>query len=304
MMLNTWRWVVVALLCASATGWAAQAERRGSAAVTPPSHLRELVAQKRALLSQLLGDSLAAARIAASGHPQALQSMGGAREQYVRALAVLQAGDLGTANEMFNEAIWMIGIARQLAPDPLSRGNELRERNESLLASIESMGKAYLTHLSHLGRHESEDAAWRKITGLIAEARALAGSRLAESNRALLQAEYELLAAFSAVLSTKNVDYTPHFSDQKDEFQFEFERNRSYDDLIPLAIAELKPPADAIRLIARHVESNRVLRDSAQRLATARNYQGALNNIRNGTAELQRALLAAGLVVPQEESVK
>lgn len=304
MMSADWRLAVIALSCASVAGWAAQGEHKGSAAAIPLSHLRELVAQKKALLNQLFGDVPAAARIAASGHAQAQQSMNGAHEQYLKALTVLQTGDLNNANELFNEAIWMIGIARQLAPDTSNRSNELRERNERLLASIESLGKSYHTHLSHLGRHESEDTAWRKVASLIAEARTFPESRMAEANRALLQAEYELLAAFSAVMSTKSIDYTPHFSDQKDEFQFELERNRSYGDLIPLTIAEFKPSGQAIRLIARYVESNRVFRDTAQQLATARNYQSALNNMRNGTAELRRALLAAGLVVPQEESNK
>lgn len=296
-----WKLVVVALLYCSAAGWAAQPERKSGVTAASSLHLRELVMQKQAFLNQLLGDSLASARIAASGHPQAQQSMGAAREQYIRALAALQSGDLNNANELFNEAIWMIGMARQLAPDPASQGNEQRERYARLLASIESLGNSYNEHLSHLGRGKRDDPAWLKVANLIAKARALAGSQAVEANRTLLQAEYELLAAFGSVLNTKSIDYKLHFSNQKDEFQFEFERNRSYVDLVPLAISEFKPSGEAIKVIARHVESNRALRDAAQRLVTVKNYKGALGNIRNGTAELQRALLAAGLVVPLED---
>lgn len=295
-------WLVLAsLFLASAAGLAAETERKGVPASATALNLRQLVKQKQELLNQLLGDSLAAARINASGNAQAQQFMSGARERYIKAVAVLQSADLGAANELFNEAIWMIGMARRLVPDSLERANEYRARYSQLLSSIESLRRSYRVHLSHLKRGENEDPGWRKVSGLVEEARThAAAERLLEANRALLQAEYNLLAAFGTVFGTTTLDYTPHFSDAKEEFQFEFERNRSYGDLVPMAIAELKPSAQAIGLIARYVESNRVFRDRAQHLAASKNYPEALKNIREATAELQRALLAAGLVVPQE----
>lgn len=297
------RWLLPALLflVAGPAAITAEHERKGASAGAASSDLPQLVKQKQAFLNRLLGDSLAAVRIDASGNAQAQQFMGGARERYMKGVGVLQSGETGAANELFNEAIWMIGMARRLVPDSSDRIHENRVRYSQMLASIESLRKSYRLHLSHLGRSESRDQGWRRVSSLIDEAKAHAGAdRLVEANRSLLQAEYSLLAAFNTVLSARTIDYTPHFSDAKEEFQFEFERNRSYGDLVPLAIAELKPSGDAIKLIARHVESNRALRDRAQQFAANRNLQAALQSIRDGTAELQRALLAAGLVTPQE----
>jgi len=297
------RWLLPAMLflVAIPAALAAGHERKGASTGATTSNLPQLVKQKQAFLNRLLGDSLAAARIDASGNAQAQQFMSGARERYMKGVGVLQSGETGAANELFNEAIWMIGMARRLVPDSSDRLNENRARYSQMLASIESLRKSFRLHLSHLGRSESDDPGWRRVSNLIDEAKAHAGAeRLVEANRTLLQAEYGLLAAFNSVLSARTIDYTPHFSDAKDEFQYEFDRNRSYGDLVPLAIAELTPSGDAIKLIARHVESNRALRDRAQQLAANRNFQAALNSIREATEALQRALFAAGLVVPQE----
>lgn len=303
-MKRVYRWLPVAWLClAVSAGLTAEGERRIAPAAPADPHLRELIKQKQAFLDQLIGDSLAAARITASGNAEAQQFMGGARQQYMKAVGVLQSGDLDAANALLNESIWMMGMARRLVVDEAHRINEYRARYEQLLASIESLRTSYRSHLSRLGRSEDEDAGWRTVNRLTEQARALAGAQqLAEANRTLFQAESSLLAAFSSVLGTSTIDYTPRFSDAADEFRFEFERNRNYAELVPLAIAELKPSGDAVRLIARYVESDRAFRDRAQKLAANRNYREALNNIRSGTAELQRALAIAGLSVPQESA--
>ena len=291
--------VVAALYAACPGGFAAEAGRASAPSVAAPT--RQLVEQKQAFVNRLLGDSPAITRIARSGNAQAQQFLSGAREQNAKAVAVLQSGDIGAADAAFNDAIWMIGKALQLVPDPRSRAVEQRVRYAQLLASIESLQGSYRTHLSHLRRAEKEDGAWTTVSRLVEQAKALAATeQVGEANRTLLQAEHDLLAAFGKVLSATTIDYTLHFSDAADEYRFEFDRNRSYSDLVPLAVAELKPSQDATKLIGRYVESNLAMRSMAQQQAAGKNYPEALKNLRAGTAYLQRALLAAGLVVPQE----
>lgn len=293
------------MLLVPALGTTAELKREGAASApeVSPAHLRQLVAQKQAMLGQMLGDSAATARIDASRNAQAQQSLAGARERYLKGMRELDSGNVGGANELFNEAILLLGIARRLAPDAAGRMEEERDRYARLLASIESLGRSYRIHLIHLARSESDDPGWRAVKQLVDTAKTHgSANRLVEANRLLLQAEYALLEAFGGVLRSNAIDYTPHFSDVRDEFQFEYERNQSYSELVPLAIAELKPSADATRLITRYMESSRKLRDQAFQLAGSRKFSEALASIRAGTEELQRALAAAGLVVPKEVS--
>ena len=150
---------------------AAEARRVPDPAAVNPAQTRVLVKQKQVFLDQLLGDSLAVARIDASGNAQAQQFLHGAREFYMKGVGMLHGGDHEGANKSFNEAIWMMGVARQLVPDAAGQGGEQRIRYNQLASGIESLRRSYRTHLSHLGRTEDEDPAARRIAGLVGQAR-------------------------------------------------------------------------------------------------------------------------------------
>jgi hypothetical protein len=290
--------LAASLLAGYAGAAAAQADRPSATGAPSP----ELVRQKQALAQRLLADAPALARIAASGNAEAAQQLERARARHGSASGALQAGDYTAANALLNEAIAAIGRARQLAPDPAGRADEERGRYDQLLAGIDSLRESYREHLSHLGREAGNDAAWATVSQLVERARALAaGQRVGEANRVLLRAESAQLDAFGAVLAGRTLDYTPHFGEPADEFRFELERHRSYVELVPLAVAELRPGADASKLVARYVDRGEQLRRTAQQRAAASDYATALTSIRAGTAYLQRALLAAGLAVPQEQ---
>lgn len=296
MMRGAWWWIAI---LAAATAAGAEGERAAGSAA--PAVTARLVEQKEALVIRLLEDSPAARRIAASGNAQAQQFMSTGREYHRSAAAAMQAGDIRAADGLLNEALWSIGRARQLVPDSMYRVIEYRVRYAQLVASIDSLQESYRGHLGHLGRSAADDAAWKNVAGLVDEAKSFrASERLAEANVLLLKAERGLLAAFSAVLGMNTLDYTMHFATAAEEFRFELERNRSFGELVPLAIAELRPAGDALRLIDRYVESGRMAREAAQQHAAHRDYVAALKAIRGGTAQLERALTAAGLAPPQE----
>lgn len=262
----------------------------------------QLVQQKEAFAARLLADAASLERIAASGHAEAAQLLERARNDYRKALAALQAGELPSANVLLNEVIAAMARTRHLVPDPAARAREEGARHARLMSSVESLRESYREHLSHLGREVQGDAAWRAVSQLLEQARELAAAqRVAEANRRLLQAESVQLDAFGPMLAGKTLDYTPHFSDPADEFRFELERNRDYDALVPLAIAELNPTKSARELAERYVASGLELRRTALRRAATGDYSGALASIRAGTVYLQRALVAAGLTVLEED---
>ncbi len=270
-----------------------------AAAQSAPS--AQLVRQKDLLAARLLADVPALERIGASRNAEAKALVERARGDYGRALAALKSGDTAQANALLNDVIAAMARARHLVPDPEARAREERMRNTQLGASLESLRKSYREHLAHFGREPQSDAAWLSVSRLVEQAADLAGAqRMAEANRLLLQAESLQLDAFGPLLAGKTLIYAPHFSDAADEFRFELERNRDYGELVPLALAELRPSEGARRLVERYVASNEDLRRTATRRAATADFSGALAAIRAGTAYLQRALLAAGLVVPQE----
>jgi hypothetical protein len=280
----------------------AQEPGRAAARLLVGTPSRQLIDQKHAFVARLLGDSSETGRIAKSGNPEARESLQKANELHDRARAALEKGDLVAADAAFNEAIWMIGKARQLVPDTTYRTIEQRFRYEQLVATLDSLQRSYRQHLSRLGRAENDDPGWNAVSLLIERARSLyASGQLGEAALALLRAEQRLLEAFGGMLAGSTLDYTPRFGDQAEEFRFELERNRGYRELVPIALSEFNPSREVAQQVGRHLESDRSLSGRARELAEKHSYAEALSTIRASTVFLQRALRAAGLEVPEDD---
>ena len=83
-----------------------------------------------------------------------------------------------------------------------------------------------------------------------------------------------------------------------EEFDFELERHRSFERLVPLAVVQYRPTPEARILVDRYVAQARDLRERAQALVGS-DAMAAIKHLTDGTDSLRRALQAAGLVVPQ-----
>jgi hypothetical protein len=293
------RWIGLALACALAAGAAAQ----------PATDARVAVEQKEALVRRLLEDSPAARRISASSDVRARSFLAAAVEQHRSALASLRAGDLAAADRQLNDAMWSAGRARQLVPDPMSRVITDRVEYARLVAGVDALRASYARHLLRAqgasAGVESEvlrqDAELERADALIDDARSLATAEyFGSAIRALQNAERGLVTALSQVLGSSTLTYTLKFETREEEYTYELDRNRSYEELVPVALTEMRPTTDVIRSVGRHVERNLTLREQAQAQAQRKDYRGALRTLRTGTGELQRALAEAGVVVPAE----
>lgn len=265
---------------------------------------RRLIEHKAVLVQRILADSPVVQRIRASGNDEAKRHLNGAVEKYLQAVTLVGDGLNKEADTAINEAMSLIGRARRLVPDPVKRIVEQRARYAQLLDSTQSMIASARRHAARIGARGDADETQRDIvraSGLIEEARSLADAeRIDDANRALLAAERALLGGISRMLGSAALDYTPRFESASEEYRYEMERFRSFHDLVPVAVAEFKPPQEAVQLVGRYVEQSAQLRDSAAAQAERREYASALGAIREATGWLQRALTAAGLVVPQQ----
>lgn len=280
----------VALVCVVLTGALAAQELAQ----------KRMLEQKLDFVRQLIGDSPAVQRIAASENEVAKRHLDEGRRHYARAVDVLRSGDLPAAEKAANDAIWSIGRARQLVQDNSNRVIAERVRHQQLMSSAERLIPTYRAHLGHAGLNEDADLA--AAIGLVEKAASLASAeRIGDANRALIEAERHLLLGLTRLVGSKTLDYTPHFDSELKEYEYELERHASFRDLVPLAVAELNPGADARALIARYVERSQAMRGQAVTQAGHKQYATAVGVLKEATTYLQRALAAAGLTVPQQQ---
>ncbi|MGE5652392.1 MAG: hypothetical protein ACM34A_19535, partial [Bacillota bacterium] len=114
---------------------------------------------------------------------------------------------------------------------------------------------------------------------------------------------YKIVASMlNKILASETIVYDAKFATPADEFQHELARNRGYEELVPIALAQLHTPPETAALSERYVQQSRQLRDVARQQAAGNDYSNALKTILDATGHLQRALRVAGLVVPQAEA--
>jgi len=263
---------------------------------------RSVVEQKTALVQRVLADSTVVRRVRASGNDEAKHFLAVAMASYVQAVSLAREGRVDQSEAAINDAMAMIGRARRLVPDTATRLAEQRARHAQLLESTQGMLASARRH-AQAGAAQGDGAARAgadvaRAEDLVATARQLAAlDRYEEASRALAAAEQALLSALAGALGSTVLNYTPRFDSPAEEYRYETERFGSFRQLIPRAVAELRPPEAAARQVEHHLEDGLRLRDEAERQAQGGDTGAALKAIREATGSLQRALAAAGLVV-------
>lgn len=263
------------------------------------------VEQKEALLRRLLNDSPAIARIAASDDAEAKNYFRLAGERHANAVALMKAADPARAEAELNEAMWMVGKARQRVPDPMLREIELRVQNAAMTSAIDSLRASYTKHLARaLGVPPGalvSDPALKRITEQIDEARSLANSEnVKEANTVLHAVEHQLMVALGHVLGATTLEYAQRFETLAEEYAHESARLRSYEELIPIALSELRPGREAVVLVERYAGRASALSGRAEKSAAGREFRAAIDHARKATSYLQGALIAAGLTLPAD----
>jgi hypothetical protein len=263
---------------------------------------RATVAQKAALVERLLHDSPVAHRVRTGASDEARALFAAAEALYTHGQALLARGETAAADRLLTEALWQIGKARELVPTPPAASLEDRVRYAQLTQTVESLAGAYAAYVARLSPMLAEqgDEDLQRVTQAINRARDLAASeRYRDAVELLERTQRDLLITQQKLLGVEPIVYDRRFAGVEEEARFELERNRDYERLVPLAVREFKPGPEALARVDREVRRSRALTAQATKQLQAGRPAAALRLLQESTEGLQRALAAAGLVVPQ-----
>ena len=297
------RAVLLAIGLAVAGFAAAQAERTITGAGVASDSARQLIEQKKTMVEQMLHKSALASRVAASGNAEAKTYLSKAANSLSRAQGMLTAGDAAGAGGVLDEAMALIGKARQLVPDPATKLAEERVKYAQAVDSIESLKKSYQANLEqekNPARQAATAENLKNVDRLVSEAQKLAAAGdLIQANKVLDKAVALTLQGLQGALGGQTVVYERKFSDPKEEFDWELERNRSVEFLVPVAMSQFRPSPETVRLIEKQMEQNRVLVEQAKQQSHHKEYRSAIEALQQATEALEHALRLAGLTVPR-----
>lgn len=299
-----WKPATLALAVLHASGAPLAQPAVDPAVRTSPVVSAQTVEQKAAMLDRVLNHSPVAARVAGSGNEPARRHFQSAREMLASARQLAGDGALREADRLLNGAIYEVSRAQQLVPDPGTQQAAERARYAQLVDSAAALKRTALIALPAAapGRGESREQVVARADLLVDQAAQLArADRYIEANKQLDAALLLLLQDASARLAGHTIVYDVRFADRKEEFAFELERFRSIERLLPLALLEFRPSAEARVLVDRYAARAGALRQRGES-QFARDPLAAIRDLADGTEALKRALQAAGLTVPQTMS--
>lgn len=213
-----------------------------------------------------------------------------AAELHARALEHLERAELREAEARLNEALRALQLARRPAPPA--------GRYEALASSVGTMRETYLRYAAP--REDPHGTLIAEVDQALERAKALERTDAAAALRALTQAEQAMTHALTHALGSLTVSYAPSFSGPQDEFRFEQARQRAYAALVPAALNELRPGPAALTLVQRYFDSGEAMAARAESEAGKGDFRRALESVRGATAQVQRALGAAGLALPED----
>lgn len=293
---------LAALLLAGAAATGA-APSDGAVDAQAPVTQQSILENKTRLVGVLLTQSPAVQRIPSSGNAQAQKQLADARALYDQAAREAQGGQIGAAVRMLDQALLGIVSAARLVPDPARELAQERSRYGTLTEATRVYINLYENLLSRMNDRKVQAAPGapdsKQIRAQLTDAAAFAaGSQYAKANGVLQGAYDSVVAALSRTLMAETIVYDQTFDSPEAEYRHELARNRSYEDLVPLALAQLNPAPETARMSQRYAQQGRALRESAQKQAASGDYPAALKILHEATATLQRSLRVAGVVVP------
>lgn len=262
----------------------------------------ETVQQKLQLVRSLLAKSPAVKRAARSNDASVQQRVAAARALYAKANDTLDNGDPAQADELLDEALQLIETATRQAPDPSQVAKDQQTRYSQLLGGIHDLLATYQDLSIRLSPQKifTPSAETARVSILIDQAQTLARDHHFTEAGNLLKSAHELLInALNKLLQSTTLMYDLQFQSPAEEFNYEMARYHSYEELVPIAYAELKPGEDSIRLSERYVQESRLMRDRAKQQAASGDFPSAIGTMLEAVKQVQTALRLVGLVLPE-----
>lgn len=265
---------------------------------------REVVQQKLQLVKMLLTQSTAIDRASRSDDPAVKKQATEVLALYAKANNAFDAGDTAESEKMLDEVLSMIADTSRRAPDPVKVEAEQRARYEELLDSVRGIQITYQEMRKDMSPGDKQlpvvNANLERNLSLIDKVQVLAEKKQYREAISQLESGYAAgIADLNKLMDSVTSTYEAKFNTPAEEFDHELARYRSYEELVPIALVELKPNEGSIKMSERLVQQSQASRDTAKQQAASGDYQTAIATMHEATKRMQSALKTLGLMVPE-----
>lgn len=287
---------VLAVLVAS-WGSAAGAQTPPDVKSDAKNESERLLSQKAMMLEAYLG-SQKVADVLSSGEQKNVEVVERARADLTDGADALGKGDLKRAEQSLNAGLRQIStlVLQQgnRAANPAVKKDEFKARRRQIDSFVRSL---------EVGSDPSSLSPW---TGRLAVARKgllqadelFGQEKFAEAHARLVSIYEDVVVIVSEARRNQSIIYRLTFATPADEYAYELERNKSYEILVDIAVAEQQKSDKALRpYISKLVGQSRELQEQAKVQAAGGDHAKAIGTLEAATRHLVQALRSAGVMV-------
>lgn len=258
-----------------------------------------LLGQKALMLEVYLGSKRVAEALR-NGEPKNIEAVEHARADLADAAQALEKGDLKRAERSLNSGLRQVStlVLQQgaRAENLAARKDDFTKRRsqiESFIKTLEA-GSDAGSLSPWFGRLSVARKALEQADALFQE------QNYAEASARLVSIYEDVVVIVSEARRNQSVIYRLTFATPAEEYAYELERNKSYEILVDIAIAEKQNSVTASRsYILKLVGQSRELREQAGVQATGGDHVKAIGTLEEATGHLVRALRGAGVMVTE-----
>ncbi len=269
----------------------------GQVAVKPLDKSR--VKQKIAFAEMFINQSQAAKRITGSGNPAANEMYQSAREKFLNSKDAFAKDEYEQALALVDESLRLMSDASRRVPSQTQAEAE-QARFKEMMEGTRTFADSYQRNYKRLSKQKSrKDLVMLdldEINTTISKAQQLAdGDNYSEAIGLLTRTQTTLTNALTDMLDEETMSYELVFETPKEEFEYELARYESYEELIPVAIEQKRPPPGTVNLMNQFVEKAREIKDQAIPTAATGDYKTAILMLQGATSRIRRALQVVGV---------
>ncbi len=257
------------------------------------------VKQKIAIATMFMNQSQAARRICGSGNADAFEMYRAAQAKFKASQAALDGGDAAKALSLVDESLRLMSEASRRVPSEADIEG-LKSRFKEMLEGTKTFEASYQRNFKRLAKQKHGKEIPRldlaQIHGDMSRAQRLAEeNNYAEAVRLLSKVQEQLNTALTKMLHEETMSYELVFETPKDEYEYELARYASYEELVPLAIEQRRPPQQTVDLMHKFVAKAKGIKEQALPTAAKGDYKTAILMLQGATSHIQRALRLAGV---------
>ena len=250
-------------------------------------------------VDRLVNESEAAKKIASGSNEDAKTQQQHANEFLQQAREAVQAGDAAAAMKALGQAkLTMFTAMRDV-------GGEVKAQKQSedfqrRLQSTESLLQAQKNYAkeNHLNGDAMKTAQF--VQDAIAQARQdFARGDHAHAGEVLDNAYLTIKLSLTTLRSGQTIVRTLSFANKEEEYHYELDRNDTHKMLVNVVLKEkLDANPGLAKLVGFNMKAAEDLRNKAMKQAEQGDYGSAVETLEQSTAQIVRAIRAAGIYIP------